>query len=89
MTATTHIETGPGGTPVFRAIDGEHDDAVTLSFRGVTVTITLRSDEFAQSSDTSRDTVLVFVDRDDVLPIAVYVDDAEAFEHQPIERVAL
>lgn len=63
--------------------DDEHDDAVTVTFRDVRVTITFRSRERAEETGTSPDTVLVLVDdeREGDGPISIQVNDSYLFEH--------
>lgn len=57
-----------------------HDVALLVTFRGVTVTITLRSEEYASISGTSPDTVLVMVDEEEDGPLSVQMNDSDLFE---------
>lgn len=70
----------PHDTAVHPVDDG-HDLSAVLTFRGVTVTITLRDREYADLSGTDPNTVLVLVDTSETpTNLSVQINDGPTIE---------
>lgn len=67
-------------------MDLGHDEARTLEFRNIRVTITLRSEEYAAEAGLDPNTVLVFIDTPELpaeTPLSIKINDFQLFEGTP------
>lgn len=63
----------------------DHDESRTIEFRGVRVTVSLRSLEYADLSGTDPNTVVVWIDTDNgdadtPIPLSVHINDSDLWE---------